>query len=137
MGFRDELAKLTSGILPSQWGLDPGEERLEAFWNRARTRAKLDPLEVVIAPDDMTAFRPPAFAGPAPDAFCSAMLAGEIDEISTPRADFGDGPLPRVGELSILLDGEGAPRALLRTRAVDTDENDVVEHFEILYRAGE
>lgn len=138
MGIRDELKKVSFGILPSQWGLAPEEERLERFWNRARTRAKLDPLEAVIGADDMTAFRPPAFSGPNPDAFSAAVLAGEEDSVTTPRADFPEGaPLPRVGELSILLDGAGEPCALLRTREVEIGEADVTERFEVLYRAGQ
>lgn len=138
MGIRDELKKVSFGILPSQWGLEPEEERLEAFWNRARTRAKLDPLEAVIGADDMAAFRPPAFSGPDPDAFCQEILAGEEDSMTTPRGEFPeDGPLPRVGELSILLDAAGAPHALLRTREVEIGEAEVTERFEVLYRAGQ
>ncbi len=138
MGIRDELSRMKFGMLPSQWGLEPAEERLETFWNRARIRAKLDPLGTVIAPDDMTAFRPPAFAGPDADAFAARVLGSGGGELATAKAELGDGvELPRVGELAILVDASETPVALLRTCEVVDAGDSVVERFEVLYRAGD
>ena len=138
MKIGDFLREISFGILPSHTDLSPREQELERFWNRARTRAKLYPLESVLGADDMSAFRPPTFSGDNPQEFCEGVLAGEISEIRTPRADFPEEvPDPRVGELSILLDGDEIPQALLRTRQVEINDDEIVEHFEIIYRAGQ
>ncbi|MBR6459796.1 MAG: hypothetical protein IKS49_06550 [Actinomycetaceae bacterium] len=138
MKVGDFLREISFGILPSHTDLSPSEQALEAFWNRARTRAKLYPLESLLGADDMSAFRPPTFSGDNPQEFCEGVLAGEISEIRTARADFpAEAPEPRVGELSILLDGDDIPQALLRTRQVDVTDEEIVEHVEIIYRAGQ
>ena len=138
MKIGDFFQDISFGILPSHTDLSEDEQALEAFWNRARTRAKLYPLESVLGADDMSAFRPPTFAGENPQEFCEGVLAGEIDAIHTLRADFpDDAPVPRVGELSILLDGEGIPQALLRTRRVEMKDEEIVEYIEVIYRAGQ
>lgn len=138
MKVGDFFREISFGILPSHTDLSAQEQALEAFWNRARTRAKLYPLESVLGADDMSAFRPPTFSGENPQEFCEGVLAGEISEIRTSRTDFPEGaPEPRIGELSILLDGGGIPQALLRTCQVETNDDDIVEHFEIIYRAGQ
>ena len=138
MKIGDFFREISFGILPSHTDLSADEQLLEAFWNRARTRAKVYPLESVLGVDDMSAFRPPTFSGANAQEFCDGVLAGEITEIRTSRADFPeDAPEPRVGELSILLDGDDVPQALLRTRQVEINSDDIVEHFEIIYRAGQ
>lgn len=138
MKIGDFLREISFGILPSHTDLSEQEQVLEAFWNRARTRAKLYPLESMLGADDMSAFRPPAFAGENPQVFCEGVLAGEINEIRTARADFPEDALtPRVGELSILLDGKDAPQALLRTCRVEVNDEEIVEHIEVIYRAGQ
>ena len=134
MGFKDLFA--------GNKALDEYEALLEAFWVHARNKAKVYPLEAVLGADDMTAFRPPAFSGSEDreeaEAFCQSFLSGERDELVTPRADMPeDFPLPRIGELSILLDGERKPQALLRTRDVEVTEESVTERFEIIYRASD
>lgn len=138
MKIGDFLKEISFGILPSHTDLSAQEQALEAFWNRARTRGKLYPLESVLGADDMSAFRPPTFSGENPQEFCEGVLAGEIREIRTSRTDFPEGASePRVGELSILLDGDDIPQALLRTRHVEVEDEEIVEHFEIIYRAGQ
>lgn len=138
MKVGDFFREISFGVLPSQTDLSPEEQALEAFWNRARTRAKIYPLESVLGADDMSAFRPPTFSGENPQEFCDGVLAGKIREIRTVRADFPEeAPEPRVGEFSILLDGDGLPQALLRTRQVDIGDEEIVEHIEVIYRAGQ
>src|SRR5690606_17427142 len=61
-----------------------------------------------------------------------AVLAGDKTATSSALWDYEDegAPLPVVGELSILLDGEGHPRALIRTTSVETVAfEDVDEEF--------
>lgn len=138
MKVGDFFREISFGMLPSQTDLSADEQALEAFWNRARTRAKIYPLESLLGADDMSAFRPPTFSGENPQEFCDGVLAGEIREIRTARADFPEeAPEPRVGEFSILLDGDGQPQALLRTRQVDLNDEEIVEHIEVIYRAGQ
>ena len=51
-----------------------------------------------------------------------AVLAGDKSATSSALWDYDEegAPLPVVGELSILLDGENHPRALIRTTSVET-----------------
>lgn len=114
---------MTENVATTAWD-EPNEELLEAFWVRARTMAKLNPLEVVVGQDDLSSLRPAAFAfGDTPamaSRLCELVISGKKRATSSwvPSYEAEGEELPSKGELSILLDGSGIPRALLRTTQV-------------------
>ena len=119
----------------------PVDENLEAFWVHAINAARLNPAEAVMGQDEFTSLRPAAFSLGASraeaDAECAAILAGEKTVLETPAADFdaGNMPLPEVGDLAILCDGGGIPRALIVTKAVEcTPAGMVAESIKVLYQ---
>lgn len=105
-------------------GVDTGADEVVAFWEAVRAKAKIGRLPTVTGTDVVAAMTPPAWAfGDNPrlaDELLGLVLAGEKTGTSTAVAELEkDGePMPRVGDLSILLDGAGHPRALIRTTAV-------------------
>jgi len=84
------------------------------FWRRAATDAGLDPTAAV--PEAWSFADTPDLA----DALLTAVISGRKTGTSTSVAELeADGdPVPQVGELSILTDGAGIPRALIRTTSV-------------------
>lgn len=105
-----------------------------AFWETARAHAKVGRLPVVTGVGVAAAMTPPAWSfGDNPrlaDELLALVLAGEKTGTSTAVAELAAAgePEPQVGELSIVLDGAGHPRALIRTthvrrsRLADVDE---------------
>ncbi len=97
---------------------------LVAFWETARARARIGRLPVVTGVGVTAAMTPPAWTfGDNPvvaDELLALVLAGEKTGTSTAVAELAatGEPHPRVGDLSILLDGAGHPRALIRTTSV-------------------
>lgn len=88
---------------------------LQQFWAEART-----------ARPELPEHRPEAWAFGATPEHADGLLRLVLDGVKTGTAstlrDYeADGdPLPEVGELSIILDGSGAPRAVLETTEVTT-----------------
>lgn len=103
---------------------DGHPDEVVAFWELARARAKVGRLPVVTGVDVAAAMTPPAWAfGDNPalaDELLALVLAGEKTGTTTAVAELAatGGPEPWVGELSIILDGAGRPRALIRTTQV-------------------
>lgn len=98
---------------------------ITAFWEAARPLAGIGKIGVVVGESVAGAVPPPAWAfGDNPrlaDELLDAVLAGRKTATSTALVEFGEEePVPQVGDLSILLDGEGHPRALIRTTSVVT-----------------
>jgi len=87
---------------------------IDAFWRRAAAAAGLDAAST--APEAWSFADTPALA----DGLLGAVIAGVKTGTSTSLAELeADGdPVPQAGELSILLDGAGIPRALIRTTSV-------------------
>ncbi len=112
------------------------EGEVQAFWEMARGRAKLGRLDVVTGGTVASTVPPPAWSfGDNPrlaDDLLGLVLAGEKTGTSTALAELAatGEPVPEVGELSIILDGAGHPRALIRTTAVRRSRfGDVDEAF--------
>ena len=88
---------------------------LQQFWAEART-----------ARPELPEHMPEAWAFGATPEHADGLLRLVLDGVKTGTAsslrDYeADGdPLPEVGELSIILDGSGAPRAVLETTEVTT-----------------
>jgi len=97
---------------------------INRFWETARGRAGLGRLSVVTGTNAATAVPPPAWAfGATPeqaDELLALVLAGTKTATASARWEYeveGE-ELPRPGDLSIVLDGAGHPRALVRTTTV-------------------
>ncbi|MDO8120109.1 ASCH domain-containing protein [Isoptericola sp. b490] len=101
---------------------DPDE--LLAFWETARFRGKVVRTPEVTGLGVAGTLVPPAWSfGDTPelaDALLALVLDGRKTATATAVVEFeaAGEPLPVVGDLSIVLDGLGRPRALLRTTAV-------------------
>ncbi|MBD8080440.1 ASCH domain-containing protein [Cellulosimicrobium arenosum] len=102
---------------------DQAREILE-FWEAARSSAKVSRLSVVLGIGVAGSIPPQAWSfGDNPDladVLVAAVLSGAKTATSSSAWEYDDAtPFPEKGELSILLDGGGRPRALVRTTSVD------------------
>ncbi|WP_182354366.1 hypothetical protein [Flaviflexus huanghaiensis] len=87
---------------------------VEAFWNRAILKARINQLEVVTGPDRDSALMPPTWS--MDDESVTAALKNRTTVLASLASEHE--VLPEVGGLSILLWQDGAPAALLRTTDV-------------------
>lgn len=110
---------------PSQL-IEPEDALLEAFWTRAKNVAKINPLEVIVGLDSVSALRPSAYSlgdsSEEADRLCKLVMDGTKRATSSWVASYQaeDARLPEVGELSIICDGSGTPHVLARTSKVTT-----------------
>lgn len=106
--------------------------RVQEFWEAARVRAGLMRTAVVTGMTTAATMPPPAWAfGDNPtlaDELLELVLAGTKTATATSLTELeADGDrLPEVGDLSIVLDGSGEPRALIRTTEVHVTTFDQV-----------
>ncbi len=104
--------------------LDFQDKQLAAFWTHAINVARLNPSEAFNAQDDLVSLRPPAFSvgdtAPDADTFCADVLAGKRTAVCAYAPGYVSAGVayPQIGDLGILCDGQGVPRALLRTSKV-------------------
>lgn len=95
------------------------------FWETARSSAGLGRLAVVTGMSAVTVVPPPAWAFGGTPEHADELLALVLDGTKTATAsahwayEVEGQEIPRPGELSIVLDGAGHPRALVRAVAVD------------------
>jgi len=106
-----------------------GDDRISAFWQSARGHVGFGKMESIVGGSPLDVVPPPSFSF-GEDESVAAILAGTKTETSAPRVEFDE--LPRVGDLAIVLDAAGEPRALIRTTEVDVGD-EVVERFELVY----
>lgn len=114
-------------MTPSEDGRCDGRsgDDVVRFWEAARGRAGLGGLTVITGSSAATALPPPAWAfgrtSQEADDLLALVLAGA--KTATASAHWlyeqEEEPLPRAGDLSIVLDGGGRPRALVRTTSVE------------------
>ncbi|WP_245606037.1 ASCH domain-containing protein [Promicromonospora kroppenstedtii] len=103
------------------------------FWGATRQHAGMAKASIVVGHTVSETVPPPAWSfGDEPElaeTLLAAVLAGDKTATSSALWDYDDegAPLPVVGELSILLDGERHPRALIRTTSVVTTTFDEVD----------
>ena len=96
------------------------------FWAATRQYAGLAKASIVVGQTVGETVPPQAWSfGDEPELaeeLLGAVLAGEKTATSSALWDYDaeGAPLPVAGELSILLDGENHPRALIRTTSVET-----------------
>lgn len=97
---------------------------LRSFWEIARVKAKLNRFEVYTGANAQGSLMPPAWAFGATPEQADDLLALVLDGTKTATAgalwdyEAEQEELPEVGALSIVLDGQGRPRALIETTAV-------------------
>ena len=114
--FQPDHQEEVESTLPTE----PEDPHLEAFWDRARTVAGFNRTEVLTGLDDTASLRPSAFSLGATkevaDELARLVVSGEKTATSSRVAAYEreGADLPRVGELSIVCDGAGHPRALIR-----------------------
>lgn len=100
------------------------DDEITSFWETSRVHAGLGKIAVVGGLTVAAGIPPVAWAfGDNPvlaDELLALVLAGTKTATSSALADYDaeDTPIPVVGELSIILDGEGHPAALIRTTHV-------------------
>ncbi|MFI2366769.1 ASCH domain-containing protein [Promicromonospora sp. NPDC019610] len=103
------------------------------FWAATRQYAGMAKASIVVGHTVSETVPPQAWSfGDEPElaqTLLAAVLAGDKTATSSALWDYDDEgvPLPVVGELSILLDGERHPRALIRTTSVETTTFDEVD----------
>ncbi|ADG74070.1 protein of unknown function DUF437 [Cellulomonas flavigena DSM 20109] len=102
---------------------DTQDTRIADFWEAARGHLGWGKLDTVLGESVDGAVAPPAWSfgddARLADELLALVLAGRKTATSTALVEFGAEPLPKVGDVSIVLDSAGDPRALLRTTAVE------------------
>lgn len=96
---------------------------INTFWEHARNGANLNPLAEWIGQRVRGTVPPPAVAfGQTPaeaEQLARAVLAGQKTTATSMLWQYDDDiPLPEKGDLAIVLDGAGTPRALILTTEV-------------------
>lgn len=104
---------------------DASDAAVAAYWETARKRAGLNRLDIVVGQQALGAVQPPAWsfgAGPEEaESLLELVLSGRKTATASaaePYAKQGV-PVPVPGDLSIILDGAGRPRALIVTTAIE------------------
>jgi len=103
----------------------PDEGEVERFWGLACHRAKLTTLPGYLPSSTLEAVTPPTWSFGRTPAEAEALVHLVLDEVKTAassaHADYAaeSADLPRVGEMGIVLDGAGHPRALVETTSVE------------------
>ncbi|UJP41385.1 ASCH domain-containing protein [Cellulomonas palmilytica] len=114
-----------------------GDHRITAFWQAARGHVGFGKLEGIIGSVPLDVVPPPSFSygsGAEADDAAREILAGRRTRTTSARGDFAEGAdLPRVGDLAIVLDSLGEPRALVRTTQVTVTDEVVDESYELVY----
>ncbi len=122
--------------MATETGLGPAgpvEGEIEKFWSLACHRGKMTTLPGYLPSTSLEAVPPPAWAfGRTPeqaDRLLALVVEGTKTATASARSEYAAGaaPLPQRGELSILLDGGGHPRALIETTDVAVRAFDEVD----------
>ena len=111
----------------------PDDEAIELFWAEARKVVGLTRLDVIVGTSDTASLTPPAWSygetAEQADELVGLVLAGDRTATSSALWEWEaeDEDLPRPGDLAIVCDGAGLPRALVRTDAVVVVPFDAVD----------
>ena len=110
----------------------PEDSELEAFWLRAKPHAELNLLPSYLGVNPLEVIRPNAWAfsnspGEA-DRLLELVVTGKKTATSSDARLYDEEtPAPHVGEMSILVNSHGRPRALIVTTETDTVPFDEVD----------
>lgn len=108
-------------------------DQIDSFWSVAKHQTRTNPVPGYLGAYSGEALAPPAWAfGSTPeqaDDLLALVLAGTKTATAGAQWDYEheDEPLPRVGDLAILLDGSERPRALIEVVRVDVVPFDHVD----------
>lgn len=104
---------------------DAQAEALTAFWETARSHASIGRLSVVTGMSVAATVPPPAWSFGDNPALADQLLGLVLEGTKTATAsslvelEVAGEAVPEPGDLSIVLDGAGRPRALIRTTHVE------------------
>lgn len=108
-------------------------EQIDTFWSVARHQTRTNPVPGYLGAYSGEALAPQAWAFGATPEQADELIALVLDGTKTATAssqwDYEDEEtsLPRVGDLSIVLDGSERPRALIEVMEVDVVPFDEVD----------
>lgn len=108
-------------------------DQIDAFWTAARHQTRTNPVPGYLGTYAGEALAPPSWAfGATPEhaeELLALVLSGTKTATSSALWDFEheDEPMPRVGDLAIILDGAERPRALIEIVRVDVVPFDEVD----------
>ncbi|TDT30847.1 ASCH domain-containing protein [Naumannella halotolerans] len=111
----------------------PGPDLVAEFWAGAHLATRANPLPGYLGVTTGETLPPPTMAfGGTPeqqDALAELIVDGVKTATASALADYqaADEPVPSVGDLGIVVDGRGRPRALIRTTAVEVRPFDQVD----------
>ncbi|MDR0488019.1 MAG: ASCH domain-containing protein [Propionibacteriaceae bacterium] len=98
-----------------------GVDLLQQFWIAAQGHAKLGDLDVIVGKAWSQTVVPPAWSfGDSPE-FANELLSLVMEDRKTATTslmqeyDKDEEAIPHVGDLSIILDGQGTPTVLIKT----------------------
>ena len=100
------------------------DDPIQSFWEDARVRARVNRVPGYLGVNARESLAPPAWsfgAGPEEaDELLALVLDGTKTATSSAQRDYADGEerQPEEGDLSIITDGQGRPRALIQTTSV-------------------
>lgn len=108
-------------------------EQIDTFWSVARHQTRTNPVPGYLGAYSGEALAPQAWAFGATAEQADELVALVLDGTKTATAssqwdyEQEDAALPRVGDLSIVLDGSEQPRALIEVMQVDVTPFDEVD----------
>lgn len=103
----------------------PRQDEIDTFWVDAKLRANLNRLAAYWGPTELDSLQPPAsaFGGTAEvaDELADLIVAGTKTATSSALWDYEaeEVDVPRRGDLEIVIDGSGHPKALIMTTQVE------------------
>lgn len=106
-------------------GTGTEDTRISEFWDAARAHLGWGRLDAVMGTSDDDVVAPPTWSfgddARLADELLGLVLSGRKTGTSTALVELEDEgvPVPEVGDVSIVVDSAGDPRALLRTTAVE------------------
>ena len=108
-----------------------------AFWDVARKNVSWARIEPFLGPPRLASIQPPAvqLADEAEQATRLAVQVanGELTELVEQMEIEDPAMLPAFGDLMIICDGDGYPRALAQTTKVQVDGSQVTETISSIY----
>ena len=119
--------------VPAVGGDVDHDDALVAFWQAAQAHLGLGRMDVVMGPGNRDLVAPPVWSfGDSPelaDELLELVLAGRKTATAGTVRDYESAgeALPQVGDVSVVTDGAGAPRVVLRTTQVDVVPFDEVD----------
>ncbi len=116
----DQVARLADDLME-----DSSNDQIAQFWAVANRYAHIGEFDAFMGTPWGEAVPPPAWSfGDSPemaDRLANLVLTGDKTATTGLEEEYADAdePLPKQGDLSILLDGAGQPRALIRNLKVE------------------